>query len=158
MSNRFKKINETYIEKDYYYDEIKSKIIILIIWSALLPINMYLYDTGVYGEFDLSAKFLFTQFLKDTIKYDIAFSIIIVGSIIVFLKKLIRDKNNYIRVTRRATIVNVAILLMFSIIPIIVYLLAPMYSSICLLICIPGVNLAIISELTMQFVKKEKIE
>lgn len=78
--------------KQFYYNEAKIKIISFFICILLTPINIILYNKGLYGPIDLNIIFLMKEFFKD-IMIDLIYLLILVFSLIQFILK-VKNNNN----------------------------------------------------------------
>lgn len=115
------KINKTVNQidsnkKQFYYNEARIKIISFIACILLTPINILIYNKGLYGLVDLDIIFLIKEFFKGTM-FDLIYILILGFSLIQFILKLKNNENtkvfisdNFIKNTRKEHIFVAAFL------------------------------------------------
>lgn len=116
-------------EKRYYYNETRSKLISYIVLLLFFPLNIYLYNKGVYGEVHLELGFLGREFLKESI-YDVPFIIILIGLLIKFIKDLKNSDNTKVVIKNRDKIIGYLCFFIISLILVVIYFKAPEFSSV----------------------------
>lgn len=115
--------------KYYYYNETLTKIICFIILLIFVPINIFIYNKGVYGEIDLDIVFLGKMFLKDSM-YDIVWIIMIIGSLIKFIKDIKTGEKTKVLITKKDRVISIITFYLIAIPMIIVYFKFPLYTPI----------------------------
>lgn len=140
----------------FYYNERKTKIITLLIWMAFIPLNIYFFRNGIYGEkVEVDLLFIGKQFVKDTILYDLPFLLMFIFGAIKYLKHLLNKDNNMVIVSKKASQKNYLQFAIIAIVNIIIYFAFPSYASIFLFISIFGLSYIVIYEGLKELLKKE---
>lgn len=116
-------------KKYYYYNETRAKIISLIILLIFIPINISIYNKGIYGQVDLDIVFLSKMFLRDSM-YDVVWIIMIIGSLIKFLKDTKTGEKTKVLITKKDRAISIITFYLIVIPMIIVYFKFPLYMSI----------------------------
>lgn len=116
-------------KKYYYYNETRTKIISLIILLIFVPINISIYNKGIYGQVDLDIIFLSKMFFRDSM-YDFVWIIMIIGSLIKFVKDIKTGEKTKVLITKKDRIISIITYYLIAIPMIIVYFKFPLYMSI----------------------------
>lgn len=79
-------------KKQFYYNEACIKIISFIAYILLTPINILIYNKGLYGLVDLDIIFLIKEFFKGTM-FDLIYVLILIFGLVQFMLKIKNNKN-----------------------------------------------------------------
>lgn len=158
LEDKTKLSNEmTTNRKIYYHEEIKTKLISYIVLIAFIPLNVFFYNKGIYGETFIGIGFLSKEFAKSLL-YDIPFIIVMGGLLIKFVKdiKKIKDKEKIkVLIKTKDKIISYITWSIISVILIFIYFKFPPYTSLSLFIGMFGLVYISIFEVTMEITKKE---
>lgn len=122
--------NNTFIkDKIYYYNETRTKLISYIILIIFLPLNIYFYNKGVYGEVYIELGLLEKEFFRQSL-YDIPFIIVIVGLLIKFIKDIKNGEKTMVVINKKEKIIGFSCFFIISLILIFIYFKLPEFSSI----------------------------
>ncbi|MBC8591147.1 helix-turn-helix domain-containing protein [Wansuia hejianensis] len=138
----------------YYYNEIRAKTISYIILLFYFPLNVYFYNSGIYGEVFIDLSFLGKMFFRDLL-YDIPFIIIMAGMLLRFIKDRKDPSKKSVLITRKDKIINYLSFSILSLILLLVYFKAPEFSSIALFIAMFGLVYIALFETIRELTKKE---
>ena len=138
----------------YYYNEIKAKTISYIVLLFYFPLNVYFYNSGIYGEVFIELGFFGKMFFRDLL-YDIPFIIIMVGMLLRFIKDRKDPSKKSVLITRKDKIINYLSFSILSLILLLVYFKAPEFSSIALFIAMFGLVYIALFETIRELTKKE---
>jgi len=141
-------------EKIYFYNETLTKSISYIVLVLLLPLNVYFYNNGVYGEIYIELRLLGKGFLRNSL-YDIPFIIIMGGFLIKFMKDIKNKKKTMVVINKEDKITGFLLFFVISLVIILIYFKLPEFSSIALFLgMIPLVYISAF-ETIMELTKKE---
>lgn len=122
--------NNTFIkDKIYYYNETRTKLISYIILIIFLPLNIYFYNKGVYGEVYIELGLLEKEFFRQSL-YDIPFIIVIMGLLIKFIKDIKNGEKTMVVINKKEKIIGFSCFFIISLILIFIYFKLPEFSSI----------------------------
>lgn len=138
----------------YYYNEIKAKTISYIVLLFYFPLNVYFYNSGIYGEVFIELGFFGKMFFRDLL-YDIPFIIIMVGMLLRSIKDRKDPSKKSVLITRKDKIINYLSFSILSLILLLVYFKAPEFSSIALFIAMFGLVYIALFETIRELTKKE---
>ena len=146
-------------KKAYYHEEIKTKLISYIILIAFIPLNVFFYNKGIYGEAFIEIGFLSKEFAKSLL-YDIPFIIVMGGLLIKFVRdiKNIKDKEKTkVIITTKDKFISYITFSVVSLILIFIYFKFPPYTSLAVFVGMFGLVYISIFEVTMEITKKEMV-
>ncbi len=138
----------------YYYNEIRAKTISYIVLLFYFPLNVYLYNSGIYGEVFIELGFLGKMFFKDLL-YDIPFIIIMAGMLLKFIKDRKDPSKKSVLITKKDKMISYLSFLVLSLILLLVYFKVPEFSSIALFIAMFGLVYITLFETIRELTKKE---
>lgn len=140
--------------KRYYYNEIRTKAISYIILLIYLPLNIYFYNSGIYGEVFIELSFLGKAYLRDLL-YDIPYIILLVGLLLKFIKDIKDPSKRRVLITTKDKIIAYLSFLLISLILLLIYFKTPEFSSIALFIGMFGLVFITLFETIRELTKKE---
>ena len=140
--------------KRYYHNEIRTKTISYIILLIYFPLNVYFYNSGIYGEVFIELDFLGKQFFRDLL-YDIPFIIIMAGLLIKFIKDIKNPEKTIALITKKDKMIGYLCFLMISLILMFIYFKAPEFSSIAMFLGMFGLVFIALFEAIRELTKKE---
>lgn len=140
--------------RKYYYNETKTKLISYILLLLFFPLNIYFYNKGIYGEVYIELGFMGKQFLKDSL-YDIPFWILTIGLLVKFIKDIKNKENTVVLVTKKDKIISWLTFSFVSLILILVYFLAPEFTSIACFLGMIALVFITLVEVLREITKKE---
>lgn len=120
---------------DYIYDANKVELYSYIFWLITLPINILMYIYGMYGEVLLDFGVFATNFLRDTIMYDFGSVLILIGCIVIFIKRILRKEKRYVLEASNTVYLHYALTLVLMLVPGVTYIVAPHFSSLFMFLC-----------------------
>lgn len=116
-------------DKIFYYNETRTKLISYIILIVFLPLNIYFYNKGVYGEAYIELGFLGKEFFRQSL-YDVPFIIIIVGLLIKFIKDIKNAEKTTVVINKKDKIIGFSCFFIVSLIITFIYFKIPQFASI----------------------------
>lgn len=139
-------------ESKFYYSKFKVSLITMAIFLAIMPINVFLYDRGIYGKNYIDLNFIFKRFMLDSLKYDIIFTLTMILSFSLFIKSYItREYKKFdTNKDKKFSIGLIAICIISSTI---VRIFFPPYMSITLFLCITAMIHDLINLFVKEFIK-----
>lgn len=141
-------------EKKYYYNETRTKLISYILLVLFLPLNIYFYNNGIYGEVYIELGFLGRHFFEDLL-YDIPFIIFIIGGLIKLIKDIKNSENTMVIISKRDKVISYLSFSIVSLITIVIYFKFPPFSSIAMFLSMFIFAYISIFEVIREITKKE---
>lgn len=146
-------------KKQFYYNEARIKIIPFIAWILLIPINIFIYNKGLYGSIDLDIIFLIKEFFKESM-FDLIYILILGFGLIQFILKLKNNKNtkvfisdNFIKNTRKEHIFVAAFL--FPLMLIVAFVFLRPFAPIVMFVNVLATSYIVIFNALRELTKKE---
>lgn len=158
MNNQNLTPNPKSTDKVYYYNETRTKILSYLGLILFMPLNIYLYNKGAYGERDINLSFFGKEFLTKGILYDIPFIILIFYGLIKFIKEAKDKSKTKVIITPKYRIIGIILYAVISIILMIIYFKFNPYTSIALFLGTIGLVFILLDITIRELTKKEYIQ
>lgn len=137
----------------FYFNESRTKLITFILWLVIIPINIYFYRSGKYGQVDIDIVFLGREFFK-SLKYDLPFVLILIGLTIKYVLDYKNKTKTQVPIRKLHYILDIISLTIFSLILMIVYFFYNPFGSIAIFLYVLATSYIIILNIVKELLKK----
>lgn len=155
-NNQDPSINNT--KKLYYFNETKTKIMSYLGLILLMPLNIYFYNKGIYGETYIELGFLLKKFITEGLIYDIPFIILIFYGAVKLIKDVKEKDKTKVIITPKYIISDVVYYSLISLAFLIIYFKFPLFNSIALFLSMIVIIFITLFSLIRELTKKEYIQ